>query len=311
MANTTNTTHVFTGLNPDTNYRVTVKARDVAGNVSGGVSVEVITLPPPDIIAPTLTITPSTSVFTSSQEVTIITDETSTIYYTTDGTEPTVSSLIYTEPLTFFETTILKVFAIDSKGNKSSVLSKTYTLESTETISYLHMNGISAYLRTPVIENIARVEMVIETEWKGSPGYYIGARQYSTNPAYASMNGATTDYESGIDINYSLPVSPEIIRNAPIERNRKVYVSFDIAKPITYNPTFFARDNTTISDFLKADVYDIKIYNGDNTLVAHYDMNEGNVQDQSGNGNHATLVNGVFQTRFPYEDIITWVGGIE
>jgi hypothetical protein len=40
-------------------------------------------------------------------------------------------------------------------------------------------------------------------------------------------------------------------------------------------------------------VYDIKLYNG-TTLVGWYDMSTGNVQDQSGNGNHATLTGGTW-----------------
>jgi len=40
-------------------------------------------------------------------------------------------------------------------------------------------------------------------------------------------------------------------------------------------------------------LYDVKYYNGA-TLVAHYDMSTGTVQDVSGNGNHATLTGGTW-----------------
>lgn len=47
------------------------------------------------------------------------------------------------------------------------------------------------------------------------------------------------------------------------------------------------------SAYMEGDIYDIKLYNG-TTLVAHYDMSTGTVQDQSGNGYHATLTGGTW-----------------
>jgi hypothetical protein len=45
--------------------------------------------------------------------------------------------------------------------------------------------------------------------------------------------------------------------------------------------------------YLEGEIYDLKLYNG-TTLVAHYDMSTGTVQDQSGNGRHATLYGGTW-----------------
>lgn len=45
--------------------------------------------------------------------------------------------------------------------------------------------------------------------------------------------------------------------------------------------------------YTEGDLYEVKFYNG-STLVAHYDMSTGTVQDQSGNGNHATLTGGTW-----------------
>lgn len=47
------------------------------------------------------------------------------------------------------------------------------------------------------------------------------------------------------------------------------------------------------SAFAHGDIWDIKIYNGA-TLLAHYDMSTGTVNDQSGNGNNATLTGGTW-----------------
>ena len=56
-----------------------------------------------------------------------------TIYYTTDGSDPTTSSTIYTGPinLTGEGTTTLKFFAVDSAGNTSEIVTRTYTIDKT------------------------------------------------------------------------------------------------------------------------------------------------------------------------------------
>lgn len=56
-------------------------------------------------------------------------DSHSKIYYTTNGTIPTTSSKKYTSPITITTTTILKYFAIDQSGNKSSVYTQKYTVD--------------------------------------------------------------------------------------------------------------------------------------------------------------------------------------
>lgn len=56
-----------------------------------------------------------------------------TIYYTTNGSDPTTSSKIYTGPinLTGEGTTTLKFFAVDSAGNTSEIVTMTYTIDKT------------------------------------------------------------------------------------------------------------------------------------------------------------------------------------
>ena len=61
-------------------------------------------------------------------------DPNPTIYYTTDGTDPTTSSTLYTGPVTLPEnvTTILKFIAVDASGNISPVQNDTYTIADIE-----------------------------------------------------------------------------------------------------------------------------------------------------------------------------------
>ena len=90
------------------------------------------------VTAPTIS---GESKFTSSTEVSIASESGASVYYTTDGTDPTESSTVYTSPFTIDETTTVKAIAV--KGtDKSSVASKTFTkVSSVATIA--EMNALS------------------------------------------------------------------------------------------------------------------------------------------------------------------------
>lgn len=82
--------------------------------------------------APTVAISPVGGSFLSgsSQAVTITaTDDKAgtTIYYTTDGSTPTASSLVYSAPINVSTTTTIKTIVKDSDGLFSGVASQTYT----------------------------------------------------------------------------------------------------------------------------------------------------------------------------------------
>lgn len=78
----------------------------------------------------TPTISVATGTYTSAQSVTI-TCETAgaTIYYTTDGTDPTTSSTEYTTAITIDESCTLKAIAVASGYAASEVASATYTMQ--------------------------------------------------------------------------------------------------------------------------------------------------------------------------------------
>ncbi len=69
-----------------------------------------------------------TSVFNNSISVALASEtEGATIYYTTDGNDPTNASQAYESPITISSTTTLKAIAYDADENASSVTSQTYT----------------------------------------------------------------------------------------------------------------------------------------------------------------------------------------
>ena len=81
-------------------------------------------------IVATPIITPAAATYTEAQTVTITAEEGTTIYYTTDGSEPTTASAVYGEPLTISETTTIKAIAVkEGLYNNSEVATADYVIE--------------------------------------------------------------------------------------------------------------------------------------------------------------------------------------
>ena len=56
-------------------------------------------------------------------------NEPTTTYYTLDGSAPTTSSTIYSNPVTISDDTTLKFFSEDAAGNREATKTETYTIE--------------------------------------------------------------------------------------------------------------------------------------------------------------------------------------
>jgi hypothetical protein len=128
------------GLTANTSYSWVIKAKDSAGNTASGSTpfvqntLAVNEEPPADTTAPVLTITPAAT-FTDTQTVTMSTNETATIWYTLDDSDPVTSGtrLQYTASLTLTETDTIKAYAVDSANNASAVQTVTYTKQASAT----------------------------------------------------------------------------------------------------------------------------------------------------------------------------------
>jgi chitodextrinase len=130
LGNVTGTTYNVSGLTASTQYTFHIRAKDGSNNISSGTSVTITTSAPADTTAPVVTANPVAGTYTSTQSVTLSTNETATIYYTTDGSTPTTSSLVYSSPISISVTTTLKFFGRDTAGNSSTVQTVVYTIES-------------------------------------------------------------------------------------------------------------------------------------------------------------------------------------
>lgn len=76
-------------------------------------------------------ISPATGTYYENEQVTISSEAGTTVYYTTDGSDPTISSTPYQGPFTVNYvdggTTTIKAIAVDDEGNVSTIATVTYT----------------------------------------------------------------------------------------------------------------------------------------------------------------------------------------
>ena len=97
------------------------------------------------LLPPTIT---GTTPFEGSTTVTITAEEGATIYYTTDGTEPTASSTLYTEPFEITETTTVKAIAVVD-DQSSGVETMTFTKEESEESDTPHITYYDIHFVQP------------------------------------------------------------------------------------------------------------------------------------------------------------------
>ena len=83
----------------------------------------------------TPTFSPAGGTYYEAQNVSISTTTAgATIYYTTDGNNPTTSSAVYSTPLAISQTTTVKAMAVKSGMNNSNVATATYTMQDAPTV---------------------------------------------------------------------------------------------------------------------------------------------------------------------------------
>jgi regulation of enolase protein 1 (concanavalin A-like superfamily) len=88
---------------------------------------------PADITPPTVVAAPRGGSFASAQSVTLTATDNNpgtSIYFTTNGSAPTLTSTLYTAPISIAATTMLKFIAVDAAGNPSAIGAETYSIAS-------------------------------------------------------------------------------------------------------------------------------------------------------------------------------------
>jgi len=98
-----------------------------------------------DFEAPKTEANPPGGVYENPQAVTLSSNKPSTIYFTTDGSQPTEDSNVYNGPILISENTTLKFFGIDGAGNTEGVHTELYIITSTSPfITLTKTYGISS-----------------------------------------------------------------------------------------------------------------------------------------------------------------------
>ena len=108
--------------------------RDAAGNPLAADEVwSFTTASAPDTVPPTVNASPAGGTYASAQSITLTASEPADIHVTTDGSDPTPLSPLYTGPIDVASSTTVKFIAVDGSGNASTIKSETYTIEGPST----------------------------------------------------------------------------------------------------------------------------------------------------------------------------------
>lgn len=103
-----------------------------AGGTKGAVTDEGEYRNDPTPVKPIVTASPAGGTFSSTVNVTLnVNPSTASIYYTTDGSNPSAASSKYTSTLTFESTTTLKAMGVASDGTVGDIVTYTFTKSST------------------------------------------------------------------------------------------------------------------------------------------------------------------------------------
>lgn len=158
------------------------------------------------------------------------------------------------------------------------------------------MNGNGDYIQTP---SITFTECIIEmsaTPQVAKYSTYFDANVGVSNAIFVRDDTGNDFWQSGISAIYKDGVLQT--SNTPFVNSTKSTYHIVLHSVGTDNVNIFSGQLGAASTCTQGKLYNIKFYNGA-ALVAYYDMTTGTVQDQSGNGKHATLVGGTWVDETP------------
>ena len=139
----------------------------------------------------TPTFSPAAGAVAAGTEVAIsTTTEGATIYYTTNGTNPTTESSVYSDPIVINSTTTLKAIAVKDGFNNSDVAEAEYTVASTQTAIPTFLPAAGTYASA---QNVT-----ISTDTDGATIYYTTD---GTDPTTES-----SVYDGAINVNKNMTI---------------------------------------------------------------------------------------------------------
>lgn len=115
------------------------------------VTIDTGATPPTDTTPPIVTINPVAGTYTTTKTITLTTNETADIFYTIDGTTPTIASTKYTGPIIIDSTKTIKYFAKDAAGNISVVQTALFTINIDTTAPILTITAGGTFTGTKTV----------------------------------------------------------------------------------------------------------------------------------------------------------------
>ena len=219
---------------------------------------------------PVLSLLPGSYTSTQNNAITCTT-EGATIYYTTDGTEPTTSSKTITSGNTIeiTQTTTVKAFAYKEGMTKSSIISETYTFEVIEP-TFNKTNGL--------YEEAQTIEISCATE---------GAKIYYTTDGSAPDDNSTP-YNGPIEIEKTTTIKAIAYKDGwnPSHITTASYAFLEtVATPTFSHSSGEYKDNETINVTLKCETPGARIhYTTDGSTPDIYnDIYDGSIIEVSEN----------------------------
>jgi len=213
-ASTPGTNSVSWDVTGDNNYfRIQYASGATSGNVYiSNIVIEYSESTNPAAATPTFSV--PTGVYTDPQSVTIATaTDGASIYYTTDGSDPTASSTLYTTPVTVSTTTTIKAIAVKEGIDNSYIATATYTFP-VEVANIAEFNALPS-------NTIGKITGAITVAYQNGSNMFV-----QDASSWLLIYGSTTKtYQSGDQLTgvigtfmmYGTPAYPELAPVTGIE----------------------------------------------------------------------------------------------
>jgi len=164
---------------------VYVQYMDQAGNWSNPIQGSVVL----DTTPPVVTASPAGGLFRTPQTVTLSANEQATIYYTTDGSTPTLSSAVYSQPLSVPVSATLSFFAKDAAGNLSQPVRASYTIDTIPPTVTISAPAAGLLTRIPAVTVTGTLSEPGTVSVNGTPAVVTGT---SFTVSYTLSEGPNT-----------------------------------------------------------------------------------------------------------------------
>ena len=201
---------------------------------------------PTDTTAPTVNANPEGGLYNTQLSVTLTASEPATIYFTTDGSEPTESSSKYTGPIIISHDTMLKFMAVDLAGNWSEIYTENYLID-TDPLTVISTDPSGGATGVPVDKTITVT--FSETVQQGANFNSISLKDNNGNPIAADISTNDNDRVLYIKPNGNLAYSTEFtviipagavkdMAGNPLSSNNSF--SFTTVQPVVAGPGEYA-----------------------------------------------------------------------